>query len=138
MDKEFPCPQCKTTEHPKSTNKGHLCKVCASARAKKWYLDNPEKYFFNQIKAKYGITKEQYLTLVETQENKCAICNQAETTLNNWKEGEYKRLAIDHCHTTGKVRGLLCTRCNITLGAVKDNTALLIKMVDYLEKSDGC
>ena len=136
MDKEFPCPQCKTTEHPKSTNKGHLCKVCASARAKKWYLENPEKYFFNQLKAKYGITKEQYLNLLETQENKCAICNQASSTLNNFKGGEYRRLAVDHCHTTGKVRGLLCTRCNTTLGAVKENTALLVNMVSYLETAN--
>ena len=136
MDKELKqCPVCKTTEHPKSTNKGYLCKVCASERAKKWYLNNPEKYFFNQIKAKYGISKEKYLNLIEIQNNKCAICFKEESSLNNWKQGEVRRLAIDHCHSTGKVRGLLCTRCNITLGAVEDNVQTLKNMATYSEKN---
>lgn len=134
MDKELqPCPVCKTTDNPKSTSKGHLCKPCASDRAKAWHKNNPEKYFFNQIKAKYGISKQDYLNMKEAQNNKCAICFEEETAPNTWKEDLSRRLAIDHDHRTGLVRGLLCYRCNTTLGKVDDNIKLLQNMIAYLE-----
>jgi hypothetical protein len=136
MDRELKrCPVCKTTEHPKAESKGHLCKPCAKKRAIDWYKNNPEKYFYNQIKAKYGITKTDYLSLLEAQDSKCAICNEKETSPNIWKKGETRRLAIDHCHKTGIIRGLLCYRCNTTLGKIEDNKELLLKMVNYLEES---
>jgi hypothetical protein len=127
------CPVCKTLDHPKAEAKGHLCKPCASGRSTKWGKENPERFFFNQIKAKYGISKEDYLNLVERQDNKCAICGNAETASNHWKENQTRRLAIDHCHKTGLIRGLLCYRCNTTLGKVEDNPELLRNMAAYLE-----
>lgn len=138
MDKELqPCPVCNTTEHPKSTNKGHLCRPCASNRAKQWHKNNPERYFFNQIRAKYGISQKDYISMVEAQNNKCAICFKEETAPNVWKEGEYRRLAIDHNHKTGEIRGLLCYRCNTTLGKLEDDVNLLEQMVKYLKENDG-
>jgi|LauGreDrversion4_2_1035121.scaffolds.fasta_scaffold1300472_1 hypothetical protein len=127
------CPVCKTLDHPKAESKGHLCKPCASDRSTKWGKENPERFFFNQIKAKYGISKEDYLNLVERQDNKCAICGEAETAPNHWKQNQPRRLAIDHCHETGIIRGLLCYRCNTTLGKVEDNPTLLRNMAAYLE-----
>jgi hypothetical protein len=127
------CPVCKTLDHPKSDSKGHLCKPCAVKRTTDWGKDNPERFFFNQIKAKYGISKEDYLSLVERQENKCAICNNEETAPNTWKKDKARRLAIDHCHKTGIIRGLLCYRCNTTLGKVEDTPELLRNMAAYLE-----
>jgi hypothetical protein len=136
MDKKLRnCPVCKTTEHPKADKKGHLCKPCASKRATDWYKNNRERYFFNQIKAKYGITKSEYLSLLEQQDNKCAVCSEAETVENNWVAGKPRNLAIDHCHETGVIRGLLCYRCNTALGKCEDSPTLLRNLANYLERT---
>lgn len=83
---------------------------------------------------KYNINYNDYLLMLQSQDNKCAICNQNETTLNN-KKDKIKRLAVDHCHETGKIRGLLCYKCNIALGKFKDNIILLEKSISYLEQN---
>ena len=79
------------------------------------------------IRNQYGITLAQYNEMLETQDYKCAICG-------NEDEVEGRRLAIDHCHTTGKIRGLLCGKCNRGLGLFYDNTTALTKAIDYLNK----
>lgn len=76
-----------------------------------------------EIQKLYGITEEQYQTLWFQQDGKCAIC----------KQPSDKRLHIDHCHLSKKVRGLLCGPCNRGLGLFKDNPDLLIAAKDYLE-----
>lgn len=79
------------------------------------------------IRNQYGITLEQYDTMLEAQNYKCAICG-------NEDEVEGRRLAIDHCHTSGKVRGLLCGKCNRGLGLFYDNKELLSNAIKYLTK----
>jgi hypothetical protein len=74
------------------------------------------------IKRNFGITVEDYDKMFIAQSGRCAICH-CEST---------KALAVDHCHTTGKVRGLLCTSCNTGLGLFKDNLELLEKAKLYL------
>ena len=134
MQKELKnCPVCKTTDHEKADTKGYLCKPCSVERATNWYKNNPERYYYNQIKAKYGISKEDYLSLLLQQDNKCAICGKEESTPNHWQDKKSRRLAIDHCHNTGIIRGLLCYRCNTTLGKVEDNAELLRNMATYLD-----
>ena len=65
--------------------------------------------------------------MLENQNYKCKIC-----LADNKK---YKRqLAVDHCHTTGKIRGLLCTPCNISLGYINDNIQILHNMINYLKE----
>ena len=76
---------------------------------------------------KYGITPEQYDEMVLAQGGVCAICKKADQTVA-WAG----RLHIDHCHTTGRVRGLLCSPCNIALGLIRDDPIVLLGMVDYL------
>ena len=78
-----------------------------------------------RLKAKYGITKEQYSIMLECQNGLCAICNKPE--LN-------RELSVDHDHITGKVRSLLCFKCNSALGLVKEDESILLKMIDYLRK----
>jgi len=78
------------------------------------------------IKRKYGITDTEYYQLTESQHNVCAICN------GNDDRGA--RLAVDHCHTTNKVRGLLCRKCNVALGYLNDDIALLESAINYLKK----
>lgn len=72
----------------------------------------------------HGLTNAEYNNLLNKQNHRCAICKQPPTI---------KRLAVDHCHTTGKVRGLLCFNCNVGLGKFREDTALLRKAVVYLE-----
>ena len=87
----------------------------------------------NAIK-RYGLTIEQYETMIETQNNKCTICGQEECIKAPGIYNEVKSLAIDHCHITGVVRGLLCSNCNKGLGSFKDNPEFLKRAALYLEK----
>ena len=76
---------------------------------------------------KYGLTIEQYTELLDSQGNCCAICGTL--LLNN------RLTHVDHCHATGKVRGILCHHCNLLLGNAKDNLAILSAAYSYLENS---
>ena len=128
-------------------SKFYRCYTCAEvhrARNKKSRDNNPDTYGAREAarraviradpelakrdaKAKrswrlklYGLTHEEYLVLYDTQQGRCALCA---------AEGE---LVVDHCHTTGRVRGLLCRLCNSGLGMFKDDTAVLAKAIAYL------
>lgn len=72
-----------------------------------------------RLLAKYGITGEEYDAMEREQDGKCAICKQPERRYGS--HGKVKRLAVDHCHETGKVRGLLCADCNTAIGLLGDN-----------------
>lgn len=74
------------------------------------------------LRTEYGLTLVQYNAIRTKQRNRCAIC----------RKSQKKRLAVDHDHKTGRVRGLLCERCNHGLGHFKDNKALLAKAIKYL------
>lgn len=88
-------------------------KVAANAR--RYYHKNKEKFKRYRLKSKFGITLEQYEELKQLQNNKCAICDRVETT-KYYTTGKIKELCVDHCHKSGKVRGLLCRACNYRLG----------------------
>jgi len=81
---------------------------------------------------KYGLSFEDYTRLVIEQEGVCAICKCPEKQLG--KGGAIRPLNVDHCHTTGKVRGLLCAGCNLALGNLNDNIDSLLSAVSYLRK----
>lgn len=76
-----------------------------------------------RLKSAYGLSKEEYLELLDRQKGGCAICKT--------KPGS-KLLAVDHCHRSGKVRGLLCSNCNTGLGLLGDSKRLLAKALSYL------
>lgn len=78
-----------------------------------WHLQN-----------RYGITVEQYKEMFEKQGGLCAICGKPEQIHAN--------LSVDHCHISGKVRGLLCTNCNRAIGLLGDNKDILRKAIEYL------
>lgn len=79
-----------------------------------------------QIQRRYGISGEQYETMLTEQEYSCKICGCS-------VEDNGKSLAVDHCHDTGKVRDLLCHNCNVGLGNFKDNVELMMKAIEYLK-----
>lgn len=86
----------------------------------------------NFIKWRYGVTPALYNEMLERQHHVCAICKMPETLIDR-RTGKVKRLAVDHCHTTGKVRGLLCFNCNSGLGHFRDSSATLRGAISYLE-----
>lgn len=85
-------------------------------------LYKPDKTKDQRLKREYGISLDDYNKLKEQQNNKCACC------------GEEKFLVIDHCHTHGNVRELLCNRCNTVVGMCEENIDIVLKIRDYIEK----
>ena len=100
---------------------------------KKRYKDaNKNKITNYELVKKYNITLEEYNSMSEIQNNLCAICKQPETRKH--KSGTVSRLAVDHCHKTGKVRGLLCWRCNSAMGSFEERDVPILNIENYLEK----
>jgi hypothetical protein len=91
-----------------------------------------EQVFVSYLK-RFNLNLDDYQEMFLSQDGKCAICHSPETMVLN---GKVKRLAIDHCHITGMVRGLLCSRCNSGLGYFNDNWVLLDNALEYLTKGD--
>lgn len=83
---------------------------------------------------KYGIDLTEYQRMADEQGHKCAICGEPETIESN---GKPRLLAVDHCHDTGKVRGLLCGRCNPMIGYADHNVDILTRAIDYLKRTNG-
>lgn len=93
---------------------------------------NPDTEYDRNLQRSFGIGLNDYLEKFKNQNGVCAICCKEETSKS--QSGTLRRLAVDHCHLTGKVRDLLCTRCNKTIGMAEDNTELLQEMINYLNK----
>ena len=77
---------------------------------------------------KYGLTPDSFNTMIEAQFHRCKICGVV--------FDELSRTCVDHCHSTGKVRGILCFHCNTALGHFRDSIETLYAAIDYLENSD--
>ena len=83
----------------------------------------PEKHRDAKLKYFYGMSLRDYDLMLERQRGVCAVCG----------EQPARRLCVDHCHVTGKVRGLLCSPCNLAIGQLKDSPARLRKAAAYVE-----
>ncbi|MGZ5095548.1 MAG: endonuclease VII domain-containing protein [Burkholderiales bacterium] len=91
---------------------------------KQYYADNRDAARNRHFKSRYGITLEERDAMLAAQEGCCAACRTALS--DKW--------VIDHCHTTGRIRGLLCQPCNLILGHARDSTEKLRCLIVYLEK----
>ena len=109
------------------------CTKCKVALNKKYREENKEKLLEIERKSKlkraYGITPLQYDEMFEAQNKSCAICGTKKPG------GRTKLFFIDHCHSTGKVRGLLCMRCNTGLGLFMDSKKFLANAISYLKEN---
>jgi hypothetical protein len=94
-------------------------------RARQWALDNAEAVRSGHLRRKYNLTPQEVDRMQDEQGNACRLC---EVPFS-----ERKPPNVDHCHKTGRVRGLLCTACNTALGKFKDDPALLRKAALYVE-----
>lgn len=99
-------------------------KVRAMARAR--YRKNKKKHWRAHIKQRFGITEIQYEAMYRAQNGLCGIC--FGVNING------QRLSVDHNHQTGKIRALLCARCNTAIGLARENAEILKSAIDYLEK----
>lgn len=86
------------------------------------------------LQQKFDITLADYCRMVAAQDNKCGICGREET---HTRAGKVKALAVDHDHSTGKIRGLLCAECNQMIGKAKENRETLLSAIRYLDKHSG-
>ncbi len=85
------------------------------------------------LKRKYGITLLDYEEMHSKQKGKCLICGEKEKRINSYTD-EPVRMPVDHCHVTGKVRGLLCSNCNTGIGNFNDSIEMLKKAISYLKE----
>ncbi len=106
----------------------------ANEKNRKWVKENYIQKYENSKNSKlikeYGITLEQYNNLSELQNHKCKICGKEETKMLNdtkWK------LSVDHCHTTGRIRGLLCAKCNVGLAKFEEDEQQFLNAIKYLK-----
>jgi len=98
-----------------------------NARRKRHRKNNPKSEKSARLNRAYGITLRQYEELLIKQGGGCAICK----TIT--MRGHGKHFHVDHCHNTGRVRGLLCGPCNSALGFMKDSRELLLRAAEYLK-----
>jgi hypothetical protein len=98
----------------------HNCRACAHEHYEANKARHKRQCRANSIKRRYGLTLEEYDTLVA---QGCSICGETE-----------KRIVLDHCHATEAVRAPLCDACNIMLGGARDRPDLLRAAAEYLER----
>lgn len=117
------CKPCMSARHDEYRRK-NLAKIAEKQRAR--YAKNPERYKFYDTKRRYGVGANECKTMLEKQNHTCLICKTAFVNC---------AFAVDHCHLSGKVRGLLCTRCNTGLGQFRHDVELLQSAISYLTES---
>jgi hypothetical protein len=127
------CSRCKIdkplTDYHKRSNRPcgvrSICKQCYKGYEFKRRPGYAREHF---LMKSYSMTPEQYNSMLEKQEHKCAICKIESSSMT----GKKKHLCIDHSHKTGMVRGLLCDKCNRGIGLLNDNIITIKSAIDYL------
>jgi hypothetical protein len=104
-------------------------KVKFNKKSRNWWKENKLRLWFTGLNKRYGLTKDEIYDLILTQDSRCSICG---------KMLMRATAKLDHCHKTGKVRGFLCSQCNVGLGMFKENKRTLAKAVAYLKQHDAC
>ena len=131
---------------------GIRCKPCRDSYNHRYYEQNRTKIRANtedyrkrnsrlvlrqkrgySLRVRYGISIADYEAISKKQEDRCAVCGEQETA--HYNDGRVRRLAVDHDHKTGKIRGLLCDRCNRKVGMLVDDPNWLERAVEYVRQS---
>lgn len=104
-----------------------------AAYMREYMARHPRKRRAADFKARYGIGAAEYQAMFDQQKGLCLICEKPETSLNQLTH-EPRLLSVDHCHDTGKVRGLLCKRCNTGIGAFEEDPDLMKAAIRYIRR----
>jgi hypothetical protein len=131
---EYRCKKCMQDYRNKRYS-NHRIKTKLLKSSATWREKNPDSDANKQLRRKYGITLEQYNNLFQLQNGLCGICGKSESTRRRKKTQGNERLAVDHCHETGVVRGLLCFKCNTAIGSLGDNEEMVMRVIFYLTNS---
>lgn len=123
--------ECFYLSNKEKSGYSKTCKFCSRELCKNSKYRYPTRNKKNKLK-KYGITLDDYEKMIIFQNGVCSICNKSER--RKGKNGKILPLNVDHCHKTGKVRGLLCHLCNVSLGGFQDSEEILLKAINYLKK----
>jgi len=110
-----------------------ICAVCERKYHKEYRASRPNWWRKYGIFNKFNLTLDQYDDILLKQNSVCAICKNPETAKRK-NSNEVKYLAVDHCHKTGKIRGLLCSLCNTGIGKLKDDIKILENAIEYLKQ----
>ena len=135
--KEKTCTRCQETkpltefyrrkDRPNGTGYASECKECIKARMSKRYHDDPARMADLAACRAYGLTMDELTAMREKANGICPACGKSEK-----EQGHYGKLVIDHCHKTGKVRGLICNKCNTILGLCNDNIDILQGLTQFM------
>ena len=156
-DESRPCQRCgepldeSNSSSSRRKARSYTCNPCIRKRQKEYYAANPEalerrkelrrirktatKEKVREMDRKtylvrvYGLMPEEHDAMLKAQNYRCAVCEGTDTA-------PYNYFCVDHCHSTGVIRGLLCFSCNIMLGKAKDNPTTLRRGAAYLEAAD--
>ena len=109
----------------------HQNKPMKKASFERWASKNKERIRGTRLKRTYGIDNQTYEEMFRLQGGLCAICQRPQHGTK--KTGESRLLCVDHCHKTGAVRKLLCTKCNAGIGQFEDNPETMMQAILYLK-----
>jgi len=129
------CTQCGCEKHTEDFTKdasmedglNRRCKPCIKSSRNKNPSGTNEYIRYYKYSKKFGLTEDAFRGMLHAQNYQCAICSD----ILNVEEGKF---AVDHNHSTGEVRGVLCRGCNRGLGYLRDNPTILISASKYLER----
>lgn len=146
------CQRCKETKPlaeffaDKNQYDGHarMCKPCQTTRHQQWveenreqvnryarqrYKNDPHRYMEYERRGHYGMAPGEYARMLAEQKGRCAICGTDDPAPR-------RNFAVDHCHETGLVRGLLCGKCNTGIGQLQHSIDIILSAARYLVRKD--
>lgn len=151
MSNNIQCSKCKEYKHKNkfrkrensTTGRQYWCRSCENEASRERYKlkrrrkrtknkpvrDTSLKRKKRMLKSRYDLSYEEYVSMYKTQNECCAICEE------QYDLGGHSGLYVDHCHKTGKVRGLLCPRCNSLIGKFLEDKDILLNSLEYLNIS---
>jgi len=107
----------------------YTCRPCGAEACRKYYRANLRGYLRRALKQNFGMTLTEYDLMSNSQGDVCKICGGI--------NADGRRLAVDHNHKTGKIRGLLCQKCNLILGYANEDTEILARAIVYLKEANN-
>ena len=108
------------------------CRICIRDHQRRFRAARPDYHHGRNLKQRYGISVDEYETIIASQNSACPICEVEISETLGYKQK--RPVVVDHNHDTGEVRGILCSMCNMMLGQARESTTILYKAIVYLSE----